>query len=170
MFKGTEKVPGGEFSRRVARAGGRDNAFTSRDYTAYFQTVHRDRLPLVLEMEADRMANLILSKDEFEKEIKVVMEERRWRYEDRPHSLVYESLMATALRAHPYRHPVIGWMDDLQNMTVKDAHDWYQRWYAPNNAILVVVGDVSGEEVASLARKFFRQTQAARNAGTQATK
>ena len=155
MFKGTAKIPGGEFSRRVARAGGRDNAFTSRDYTAYFQTVHRDRLPLVLEMEADRMANLILTKEEFDKEIKVVMEERRWRYEDRPHALVYESLMAAALRAHPYRHPVIGWMDDLQNMSVKDAHEWYQRWYAPNNAILVVVGDVSGEEVAALARKFF---------------
>ena len=155
MFKGTEKVPGGEFSRRVARAGGRDNAFTSRDYTAYFQTVHRDRLPLVLEMEADRMANLILTKEEFEKEIKVVMEERRWRYEDRPHALVYESLMATALRAHPYRHPVIGWMDDLRHMSVKDAHDWYHRWYAPNNAILVVVGDVTGNEVSALAQKFF---------------
>ena len=155
MFKGTAQVPSGEFSRRVARAGGRDNAFTSRDYTAYFQTLHRDRLALVLEMEADRMANLMLTKEEFEKEIRVVMEERRWRYEDRPHSLVYESLMATALRAHPYRHPVIGWMDDLQNMSVKDAHEWYQRWYVPNNALLVVVGDVTGDEVATLARKFF---------------
>jgi len=155
MFKGTPKIPGGEFSRRVARAGGRDNAFTSRDYTAYFQTLHRDRLALVLEMEADRMANLMLTKEEFEKEIRVVMEERRWRYEDRPHALVYESLMSMALRAHPYRHPIIGWMDDLQNMSVKDAHQWYQHWYAPNNALLVVVGDVTGEEVATLARKFF---------------
>jgi zinc protease len=155
MFKGTAKVPSGEFSKRVARAGGRDNAFTARDYTAYFQTLHRDRLPLVLEMEADRMANLALTKEEFEKEIKVVMEERRWRYEDRPHSLVYEALMATALRAHPYRHPTIGWMDDLQNMSVNDALDWYQRWYAPNNAILVIVGDVTGNEVSTLARKYF---------------
>lgn len=155
MFKGTAKVPGGEFSRRVARAGGRDNAFTSRDYTAYFQTLHRDRLPLVLEMEADRMANLILTKEEFEKEIRVVMEERRWRYDDRPHALVYETLMSVALRAHPYRHPVIGWMDDLRNMSVNDAQTWYRHWYAPNNAILVVVGDVTGEHVAALARKFF---------------
>jgi len=155
MFKGTARVPVGEFSRRIARAGGRDNAFTSRDYTAYFQTLHRDRLPLALEMEADRMTNLILTKEEFEKEIKVVMEERRWRTDDRPQSLLYESLMAVALRAHPYRNPVIGWMSDLQSMTVEDAQAWYQRWYAPNNAILVVVGDVTGEEVRVLAQKHF---------------
>jgi zinc protease len=155
MFKGTAKIPGGEFSRRVARAGGRDNAFTSRDYTAYFQTVHRDHLGLMLEMEADRMASLDLTQAEFEKEIKVVMEERRLRTEDRPHALVYEALMASALRSHPYRHPVIGWMDDLRSMKVEDARDWYLRWYAPNNAILVVVGDVTGEEVLGYARKLF---------------
>ena len=155
MFKGTAKIPVGEFSRRVARVGGRDNAFTSRDYTAYFQTVHRDHLDLVLGMEADRMSNLELTKAEFDKEIKVVMEERRLRTDDRPHALVYETMMATALRAHPYRHPVIGWMDDLQNMKVDDARDWYLRWYAPNNAILVVVGDVTGEEVMGYARKLF---------------
>jgi zinc protease len=155
MFKGTTKVPGGEFSRRVARAGGRENAFTSRDYTAYFQTVHRDKLAMVLEMEADRMANLILTKDTFEKEIKVVMEERRLRTDDQPRALVQETLMAVALRAHPYRYPIIGWMNDLQNMTVTDVSDWYKRWYAPNNAVLVVVGDISGEEVIEHARKFF---------------
>lgn len=155
MFKGTEKVPTGEFSRRIARAGGRDNAFTSRDYTAYFQTLHRDHLPLAIEMEADRMLNLLLDRDEFSKEIQVVMEERRWRTDDRPQSLLYEALMATALQSHPYRHPVIGWMNDLSNMTVEDARAWYQRWYAPNNAILVVVGDVTGEEVHALARKHF---------------
>src|SRR5262245_44177453 len=97
MFKGTAKVPAGEFSKRVARAGGRDNAFTSRDYTAYYQTVHRDRLPLVLEMEADRMANLMLTKEEFDKEIKVVMEERRWRYEDGLHCIVVVLVLATGL-------------------------------------------------------------------------
>ena len=160
MFKGTAKVPGGEFSRRIARAGGRDNAFTTRDYTAYFQTLHRDRLPLALEMEADRMVNLKLTKEEFEKEIKVVMEERRWRTDDRPHSVMYETLMAVALRAHPYRNPVIGWMNDLQNMSVDDAREWYQRWYAPNNAIRVVVGDVEGEEVQGLARKYFGPIEA----------
>ena len=155
MFKGTAKVPGGEFSRRIARAGGRDNAFTSRDYTAYFQTLHRDRLPLAIEMEADRMTNLILDKGEFEKEIQVVMEERRWRTDDRPQSLLYEALMATALQSHPSRRPVIGWMNDLQSMRVEDARNWYERWYAPNNAILVVVGSVTGEEVHALARKHF---------------
>jgi len=155
MFKGTPKVPMGEFSRQIARAGGRDNAFTSRDYTAYFQTLHRDRLALAFELEADRMTNLLLSKEEFEKEIQVVMEERRWRTDDRPAALLYEALMATALQAHPYRRPVIGWMNDLQNMRVEDARDWYQKWYAPNNAILVVVGSVTGDEVYALARKHF---------------
>lgn len=155
MFKGTADVPGGEFSRRIARAGGRDNAFTSRDYTAYHQTLHRDQLPLALRMEADRMINLTLSKEEFEKEIKVVMEERRWRTDDRPQMLVYEALMASALRAHPYRNPVIGWMSDLESMSVEDARDWYRRWYAPNNAVLVVVGNVKGEEVHALAREYF---------------
>jgi zinc protease len=155
MFKGTPTVPAGEFSRRIASAGGRDNAFTTRDYTAYFQTLHRDRLALALELEADRMAHLDLSKEEFEKEIQVVMEERRWRTDDRPAALLYESLMATALQSHPYRWPVIGWMNDLQNMRVEDARLWYQHWYVPNNAILVVVGDVSGEEVHALAAKYF---------------
>lgn len=155
MFKGTPNVPPGEFSRRIARAGGRDNAFTSRDYTAYFQTLHRDQLALALELEADRMQALTLGKEEFDKEIQVVMEERRWRTDDRPAALLYESLMATALQSHPYRHPVIGWMSDLQAMSVDDARSWYERWYVPNNAILVVVGDVTGDEVLQMAKKFF---------------
>ena len=160
MFKGTELVPGGEFSRRIARAGGRDNAFTSRDYTAYFQTLDRDHLPLALEMEADRMTHLVMSKDDFAKELRVVMEERRWRIDDRPHSLMHERLMATALLAHPYRQPVIGWMSDLQHMELEDARAWYRHWYAPNNALLVVVGDVTGEEVLKLARKYFGPIEA----------
>jgi zinc protease len=155
MFKGTPKVPAGEFSRRIARAGGVDNAFTSRDYTAYFQTLHRDQLALALELEADRMTHLTLSKEEFEKEIQVVMEERRWRTDDRAGALLYEALMATALQSHPYRWPVIGWMNDLQNMRVEDARLWSQRWYVPNNAILVVTGDVTGDEVHGLAKKYF---------------
>lgn len=155
MFKGTPKVPPGEFSRQIARAGGRDNAFTARDYTAYFQTLHRDKLALALELEADRMNHLTLSKEEFDKEIQVVMEERRWRTDDRPTALLYESLMATALQSHPYRHPVIGWMNDLKNMRVEDARLWYERWYVPNNAILVVVGDVTGDEVHAMAKKYF---------------
>ena len=155
MFKGTKEVPAGEFSRIIAAAGGRDNAFTGRDYTAYFQTLHKSHLGLALRLEADRMVNLVLSPEEFEKEKRVVMEERRWRTDDRPHALVYERLMANALIAHPYRHPVIGWMSDLEHMRLEDAREFYETWYAPNNAILVVVGDVSPEVVFTLATEHF---------------
>jgi zinc protease len=155
MFKGTKTVPAGRFSRTIAEAGGRDNAFTGKDYTAYFQQLHKSKLPLAMKLEADRMANLILTKEEFAKEINVVMEERRWRTDDQPHSLVYEQLMATAYQSHPYHHPVIGWMDDLMNMQAADARSWYDRWYAPNNATLVVVGDVEAKEVFALAEKHF---------------
>ncbi|MBI4191312.1 MAG: insulinase family protein [Betaproteobacteria bacterium] len=157
MFKGTKEVPGGEFSKIIAAAGGRDNAFTSKDYTAYFQQLHKSQLPLSFRLEADRMANLVLTPEEFAKEIKVVMEERRLRTDDRPQSLVYEQLMANALTAHPYRAPIIGWMNDLENMAWHDARQWYERWYAPNNAIVVVVGDVDPQEVFALADKYFRK-------------
>src|SRR3972149_3926999 len=109
MFKGTAATPAGEYSRAIAGAGGRENAFTSNDYTGYFAVLQKSRLELALRLEADRMANLTLSGEEFAKEIKVVMEERRYRPDDRPRSLVYEQLMATALTAHPYRSPLIGW-------------------------------------------------------------
>jgi zinc protease len=155
MFKGTAAAPAGEYSRAIAAAGGRDNAFTSNDYTGYFAVLQKSRLELALRLEADRMANLVLSPEEFAKEIKVVMEERRLRTEDRPRALVYEQLMATALAAHPYRNPIIGWMSDLENMKVEDAREFYQRWYAPNNAALVVVGDVEPDDVVALAEKYF---------------
>jgi len=155
MFKGTQNVPPGEFSRRIAAAGGRENAFTSRDYTAYFQQMQKDRLELAMQLEADRMANLVISDELFAKEIQVVMEERRLRTDDQPQSVVYERLMATAYQAHPYRRPIIGWMDDLQNMTAQDARDWYLSWYAPNNATLVVAGDVEAEAVVALAKRYF---------------
>ena len=155
MFKGTKAVPAGEYSRTIAEAGGRDNAFTSRDATAYHQTLHKSQLALALKLEADRMSNLVLSADEFSKEIRVVMEERRWRTDDRPRALVFEQLAAAAFKAHPYRHPVIGWMNDLENMRVEDARAFYERWYAPNNATLVVVGDVTPGEVVKLAEQYF---------------
>ncbi|MEO7726604.1 MAG: pitrilysin family protein, partial [Burkholderiales bacterium] len=155
MFKGTKAVPNGEFSKRIAAAGGRDNAFTTRDATGYHQQLQKSKLPLAFELEADRMANLLLSPEEFAKEIRVVMEERRLRTEDRANGVVYEQLMATALIAHPYRRPVIGWMSDLESMTWHDARDWYDHWYAPNNAIVVVVGDVKPQEVFALANKYF---------------
>jgi len=155
MFKGTREVPAGEFSKRIAAAGGRENAFTSRDHTAYFQTLQKDRLELALKLEADRMVNLVLAPEEFAKEINVVMEERRMRTEDSAPARLYEALMATAFQTHPYRHPVIGWMDDLKNMSVDDARRWYEQWYSPNNATLVVAGDVDPPRVLAWARQYF---------------
>lgn len=155
MFKGTATVPEGEFSRRIAAAGGRENAFTTRDVTVYHQTLQASRLALALELEADRMVNLTLSPEAFAREIQVVKEERRQRVEDNPHGLLYEALVATAYLAHPYRHPVIGWMDDLNHMRLEDVRAWYERWYAPNNALLVVVGDVEPAHVFALAEQYF---------------
>jgi zinc protease len=155
MFKATKTVKSGEFSRRVAAAGGRENAFTNRDYTAYFQQVPKTALPLVMRLEADRMSNLVVTAAGFASEIKVVMEERRLRTDDRPRALVDEALDAAAYFAHPYRRPVIGWMNDLVNMSYLDARDWYARWYAPNNAFVVVVGDVKAAEVLALAQKYY---------------
>lgn len=160
MFKGTHKVKAGEFSRMVAAVGGRENAFTSRDYTAYFQQVEKSKLEDVIKLEADRMSNLNFDDAEFLKEIQVVMEERRLRTEDNPSSLLNESLMATAFMSSPYRHPVIGWMNDLQNMKAADARDWYRSWYAPNNATVVIAGDVNTNQVLSLVEKYYGATAA----------
>ncbi len=155
MFKGTPQVPAGEFSRLIAAAGGRENAFTSRDHTVYHHTLPADRLELALRLEADRMRNLTLAEADYVKELQVVMEERRLRTEDNPHALLFEALMATAYQTHPYRHPVIGWMDDLRHLRLEEVRDWYRRWYAPNNATLVVVGDVEPEAVFDLAQRYF---------------
>ncbi|MBU3537497.1 pitrilysin family protein [Polynucleobacter sp. UK-Gri1-W3] len=155
MFKGTDKVKAGEFSRLVAAVGGRENAFTSRDYTAYFQQVEQSKLEDVIKLEADRMSNLNFDDAEFLKEIQVIMEERRLRTEDNPSSLLNESLMATAYMSSPYRHPVIGWMNDLQNMKASDARDWYRSWYAPNNATVVITGDIDSKKVLGLVEKYY---------------
>ncbi len=155
MFKGTANVPAGEFSARIASAGGRENAFTSYDYTAYFQQLHRSRLPLAMQLESDRMENLQVSDEEFGKEIKVVMEERRWRTDDDPRSRLQEELMAAVFQEHPYHNPVIGWMGDLQALTAEDVRNWYKRWYDPSNAVLVVAGDVNANEVFDLAQRYY---------------
>jgi len=155
MFKGTKAHPNGTFSEIISENGGRDNAFTNQDYTAYFQTMEKSRLPVSFELEADRMRNLTIPDDEVLKEVKVVMEERRMRTEDNPQSLTYEQFKATAYASSPYRIPVIGWMDDLENLQVDDLKAWYQMWYAPNNATLVVVGDVDPDEVYKQAKKYF---------------
>ncbi|MFL6622738.1 MAG: M16 family metallopeptidase [Sulfurifustis sp.] len=155
MFKGTERLKPNEFSRIIAENGGRENAFTTSDYTAYFQQLEKSRLPIAFDLEADRMQNLKLDEAEFSKEIQVVMEERRLRTEDQPESLVYEKFMSEAYGTHPYGHPVIGWMADLEQIKVNDLRDWYARWYRPNNAVLVVAGDVKPREVVELAKKYF---------------
>ncbi len=155
MFKGTKTLRSGGFDARVAAAGGHDNAFTNRDYTAYFQVVPVAALPEMMALEADRMRNLTFDAKDFASEMKVVMEERRLRTEDDPHALVFEALNAAAFQAHPYRRPVIGWMNDLENMRWQDAREWYQRWYAPNNAFVVVVGDVDHKTVFQLAEKNY---------------
>ncbi len=155
MFKGTKSIGPGKFSAIIAELGGSENAFTSRDYTAYFETLSADNLERALELEADRMQNLKLNQDEFLKEIEVVKEERRLRTDDRPDGLLFEQFMAVAWRASPYKNPVIGWMNDLHNMKLSDLQDWYERWYSPNNATLVIVGDVSIDETMALVRKHF---------------
>jgi zinc protease len=155
MFKGTPSVAPGDFSKIIAANGGRDNAFTGHDYTAYFQQLHKAKLELALKMEADRMVNLLFDEQEFQRERKVVTEERRLRTEDQAHSRVYEQLMAAMFSAHPYRRPIIGFMNDIENYTLADAKAWYERWYTPNNAALVVAGDVDPQEVRDLAQKYF---------------
>jgi zinc protease len=155
MFKGTPTVKPGEFSRRVAAMGGRENAFTSRDYTGYFQQIPAERLEEVMRLEADRFANNQWGDEEFVKEVEVVKEERRLRTEDRPHGLLYENLNATAFMASPYRRPVVGWMSDLDAMTPADARAFWQRWYIPANAAVVVAGDVDPAAVRVLAEKIY---------------
>ncbi|MEY4328328.1 MAG: hypothetical protein RL703_147 [Pseudomonadota bacterium] len=155
MFKGTPKVGPGEFNRRVAALGGRDNAFTSTDYTAYFQQVPASQLKTVMGLEADRMRHLTLEPGGYSKEIQVIMEERRMRTDDQSTARVYEAMNAVTWQAHPYRRPIIGWMSDLEQMTVQDVRDWYRRWYAPNNAILVVVGDVNYQQVFNWAKQTY---------------
>jgi zinc protease len=155
MFKGTERLAPGEFSRIIAENGGEENAFTGRDYTAYFQSLANDRLAIAFELEAERMRKLALDPDEFAKELEVVKEERRTRTDDNPQSLAFERFNAVAYVASPYRNPVIGWAGDLEQASVDDLRDWYRLWYAPNNATLVVAGDVDPEEVFQLAEKHF---------------
>ncbi|KTC76046.1 zinc protease [Legionella birminghamensis] len=155
MFKGTPKYPLGAFSKTIAGIGGQENAFTNNDYTAYFEKISATQLPIAFELEADRMQNLLLDPQEFSREIKVIQEERRMRTDDNPQALTFERYLATAHLAAPYHHPVIGWMTDLEQMSVNDARAWYQSFYTPNNATLVVVGDVNPAKVHELAKLYF---------------
>ncbi len=155
MFKGTEKLPAGEFSKIVARLGGQDNAFTSQDVTSYFQRVAKEKLPQVMSMEADRMANLRLDEKQVLTERKVILEERRSRIDNDPAALLQEQMMAALYVAHPYHTPVIGWETEMRQLSRADALAFYKKFYAPNNAILVVTGDVEPEEVMALAKDTY---------------
>ncbi|WP_205341960.1 M16 family metallopeptidase [Denitrificimonas caeni] len=155
MFKGSSKLGPGESSRILRELGAEENAFTSDDYTAYYQVLARDRLEVALEMEADRLASLTLPEDEFIREIEVIKEERRMRTDDRPSGLAYERFKALAYPASGYHIPTIGWMHDLDRMTITDLREWHERWYSPNNATLVIVGDVQPDEIKTLVTRYF---------------
>jgi len=155
MFKGTPTVPAGQFSRTIARSGGRDNAFTSSDFTAYYQNVAVDQLEQAMTLEADRMRSLAPDERNFTTELAVVMEERRMRTDNNPAALLGERMQAALFLNHPYRRPVIGWAGEIAALTRQDALDFYHKWYAPNNAVLVVVGDVKPEQVKALAEKHY---------------
>ena len=155
MFKGTDEIPEGAFSKIVAENGGRDNAFTSYDFTAYFQRIAADRLETVMAMEADRMVDLTLSEEAVRTERDVILEERSQRTDNDPSGLFSESMGSALYKNHPYGSPVIGWRAEIAGLTREDALAFYERFYAPDNAILVVAGDVTPEEVEALARKHY---------------
>ncbi len=160
MFKGTDEIPPGEFSQRVARNGGQDNAFTSNDYTAYFQRVARDRLELVMEMEADRMTGLVLTDELVLPERDVILEERSTRTDNDPGRMLFEQMSAALFLNHPYGRSIIGWRHEMEGLTREDALAFYRRFYAPNNAILIVAGDITLEELRPLAEKYYGRIDA----------
>ncbi len=155
MFKGTKKREPGEFSEIVARNGGHENAFTSHDYTAYFQTIAVDKLETVMELEADRMTNLVITPKEVEPERQVVLEERRSRTDNNPGAILGEHINASLFLNHPYRNPIIGWEHDIKALNIERILAFYKRFYRPNNAILVVAGDMAAEKLKPLAEKYY---------------
>lgn len=155
MFKGSSKAGAGEASQILSNLGVQENAFTADDVTVYYQELAKDRLPVALELEADRMATLKIPADEFAKEIEVIKEERRLRTDDNPNALAYERFKSLAYPASGYHNPPIGWKFDLDRMTVEDLRAWYHRWYAPNNAVLVLVGDITLDEAKKQANRWF---------------
>jgi zinc protease len=155
MFKGTPTVKAGDFSRQVAALGGSENAFTSKDYTGYFQQIPASKLEDMMRLGADRFAHNQWSDEVFAKELEVVKEERRMRTDDNPHARLFEAMQAMVYQASPYRRPIVGWMSDLDALTPDDARAFYQRWYTPTNAAVVVAGDVDAAQVRTLAEKYY---------------
>lgn len=155
MFKGTKKYGPGILHKIITDNGGRHNAFTGKDFTVYYEILSVDKLPLAFDLEADRMQGLLLDEGEFAKEQKVIIEERKMSVEDDPNAVTDERFTAAAYASNPYRTPILGWMHDIQDLTVADLRLWYKSWYAPNNAIIVVVGDVQPGEIFNLVQKYF---------------
>lgn len=155
MFKGTDKYPDGMFSKTIARFGGEDNAFTSYDFTAYYQNISKNKLELVMSMEADRMSNLNFDEEEVKKERNVILEERSMRVDNNPSALLREQVKAVLFKNHKYGTPLIGWRHEMEGLSLEDAKAWYEDYYAPNNAILVIAGDVTSDEVKQLAEKYY---------------
>ncbi len=155
MFRGTQRYPAGMLEKIISTHGGQQNAMTAEDWTVYFQLLNVNALAVSFQLESDRMQHLLLTPSDFKKEIQVVMEERRMRVEDDPEALTYERLMAAAQVNNPYHHPTVGWMTDLQHLNVSDVHEWYHHWYAPNNAVIIVIGDVTFKEVRALTEQYF---------------
>ena len=163
MFKGTREIPPGEFSRTIARNGGDDNAFTSWDYTAYHERIARDRIELVMRMEADRMRNLRFSDETFVSERAVIAEERRQRVDNNPGAVMGERMRAMIFPHHPYGTPIIGWLHEIQSLDRASAEQFYRTWYAPNNAILVVAGDIDAAELRPLAERHYGRLRPTRD-------
>lgn len=163
MFKGTAKYGKKEFSNIIQKNGGVDNAFTTKDYTMYYQTLSSDRIHLSFELESDRMNNLLLDAKEVDAEKGVVMEERRTRYEDDPHNSLYEEVVAAAFKTHPYRWPVIGWMSDIASISRQDLYNHYKKFYCPANSFIIVSGDVRAEKVIPKIKEFFAEIPACKN-------
>lgn len=155
MFRGTTEFGPGVFNQITGDSGGDNNANTAEDFTVYFETVSPKKLDIILQLEADRMQHLLLENKAFQTERKVVMEERRMRVDDDPQSMTYERFRAAAFVNSPYHHPVIGWMTDIEHYNIEDVRRWYEKWYAPNNAVIVVIGDVNADQVFANVKKYF---------------
>ena len=159
MFEGSKHYPHHIFDKLITENGGQSNAFTTDDYTAYFEKLSANKIALSFKLESDRMQNALLSNNAFKKQIQVVMEERRMRFDNQPSMLLYERLRAVAFLSNPYHHLTIGWMGDLQQLTAPEVRAWYHRWYVPNNATIVIVGDVDPAAMLRLTKKYFSHIQ-----------
>lgn len=163
MFRGSKKYPGNVFSKIVQSNGGVDNAFTTKDYTVYFQKLAPSKLNISIDLESDRMANLLLQKEDFDLEKKIVLEERRQRYEDTPENLIIEEVIGVAFKAHPYRRPVIGWTEDIQSISFEDIKEHYKKFYCPNNAFIIVAGNIKKEDIIDQIRDSFERIPSCEN-------